>query len=125
MLHWSDCGAYTFDICNYMIESPFVRKRGGRYYLFFTNCGHGTAYAVSDDPVSGWKDARMLIGARHPDENAANVPSCAEAIRFKGKWYVSCCERQPGCEQYLELFELIWLPDGTVRLGDRVNVEEV
>ena len=121
MLHWQDRGAYSFDICDITLESPFVLKHGGRYYMFYTNCGHGTAYAVSDDPVTGWKSLGMLMPWTVPPECPANVPSCAEVFEFKGQWYISSCLREPGCEQYLELFRLTWNDDGTVTVGERVE----
>ena len=31
MVSWRDEGAYTFDICDVALESPFVMKRGGKY----------------------------------------------------------------------------------------------
>ena len=123
MIHWKDEGAYCFDICDISLESPFVIKRNGKYYLFYTNCGHGTAYAVSDDPICGWKSLGMLI--ENPEGyvpiNPANVPSCAEVFCFKDKWYISRCVRESGCEEYLEIFELFWNDDGTVSVGKRIE----
>ena len=121
MIHWQDEGAYCFDICDVTLESPFVLKRDGKYYLFYTNCGHGTSYAVSDNPISGWQSLGMLLEPQNPPLCPANVPSCAEAFCYKGAWYISCAERQPGCEQYLEIFELEWLDDGTVKVGKRLE----
>ncbi|MBO4422458.1 MAG: family 43 glycosylhydrolase [Clostridia bacterium] len=121
MVNWRDEGAYTFDICDVALESPFVMKRGGKYYMFYTNCNYGTAYAVSDDPVKGWRSLGMLIPWTVPPQCPANVPSCAEVFGFKGKWYISSCLREPGCEQYLELFELFWNSDGTVKVGKRIQ----
>ncbi len=120
MLTWEDKGAHVFDICDSSLESPFLCKHGGRYYLFYTNCGKGTDYAVSEDPIHGWKYLGRLLSPRGEVECAANVPSCAEVVPFGGKWYISCCERQPGCEQYLELYELTWQSDGTVVVGERL-----
>ena len=121
MVNWTDRGAYTFDICDITLESPFVLRRGDKYYMFYTNCGHGTAYAVSDDPISGWQSLGMLLPYSIPPECPANVPSCAEVFEFKGQWYISSCLREPGCEQYLELFRLTWNSDGTVTVGERVE----
>ena len=121
MINWRDEGANTYDICDTALESPFVLKRGGKYYMFYTNCDHGTAYAVSDDPVKGWESLGMLIPWTVPPLCPANVPSCAEVFEFKGKWYISSCLREPGCEQYLELFELFWREDGTVTVGKRIE----
>ena len=122
MFHWQDEGAYTFDICDISLESPYVMKRNGRYYLFYTNCGYGTAYAVSDDPLQGWQSLGMLIEKTGEAPLCpANVPSCAEVFCFKDQWYISSAERQPGCEQYLEIFKLSWNEDGTVSVGTRVE----
>lgn len=121
MVSWHDEGAYEFDICDIALESPFVLKHSGKYYMFYTNCNHGTAYAVSDDPVTGWKSLGMLIPYTVPPLCPANVPSCAEVFEFKGKWYVSSCLREPGCEQYLEIFRLSWNEDGTVSVGKRLE----
>ena len=121
MIHWQDEGAYAFDICDVALESPFVLKKDGKYYLFYTNCSHGTSYAVSDSPITGWKSLGMLLEPKVPPLCPANVPSCAEVFCYKGAWYISCAERQPGCEQYLEIFELEWLEDGTVKVGERVE----
>ncbi|MBP5207641.1 MAG: family 43 glycosylhydrolase [Clostridia bacterium] len=121
MINWRDEGAYTFDICDTALESPFVMKRGGKYYMFYTNCNHGTAYAVSDNPVNGWRSLGMLIPWTVPPPCPANVPSCAEVFEFRGKWYISSCLREPGCEQYLEIFGLSWQPDGTVKVTDRIE----
>lgn len=122
MYHWEDRGAYAFDICDITLESPFVMKRDGKYYLFYTNCGYGTAYAVSDNPVDGWVSLGMLIEKTgEPPMCPANVPSCAEVFCYKDQWYISSAERQPGCEQYLEIFELFWQEDGTAKVGKRME----
>lgn len=122
MISWKDEGAYFFDICDITLESPFVMKRNGKYYLFYTNCGYGTAYAVSDDPIKNWKSLGMLLRKQgEPPVCPANVPSCAEVFEFKGKWYISCAQREPDCEQYLEIFELTWNGDGTVSVGKRIE----
>lgn len=121
LINWKDEGAYFFDICSIALESPFVKKFKGRYYLFYTNCGFGTAYAVSDDPVKGWKSLGMLI-EKKGDKPAcpANVPSCAEVFEFKNGLYISSAQREPGCEQYLEIFEFFINEDGTCRVGKRI-----
>lgn len=121
MINWKDEGAYCFDICDITLESPYVIKRDGKYYLFYTNCGYGTAYAVSDNPINGWKGLGMLMKADWEPINPANVPSCAEVFCFKDKWYISCCVRESGCEQYLEIFELFWNDDGSVSVGNRLE----
>lgn len=116
LLHWEDVGTFRMPNCLHAAESPFVIKRNGLYYFFYTSCGIGTSYAISDNPVSGWKEIGVLMGVDEKPLDNAWVPSCAEVFEFHGKWYISCCLRQPGWEQYLELFELAWEPDGTVRV---------
>ncbi len=121
MVRWRDEGACPLPGCDFMLESPFVMRHGGSYYLFYTDVGHGTAYARSDDPVRGWERIGMLLPWTVPPQCPANVPSCAEVFEFKGQWYISSCLREPGCEQYLEIFRITWEPDGSVRVGERVG----
>lgn len=125
MLRWTDRGAYRLELSGSAVESPFVMKKGELYYLFYTACGIGTAYAVSENPVTGWRDRGVLFEKRRPALCDANVPSCAEVVCFRGKWYISCCERLPGFEQYLELYRLNWKPDGGVEIGERVHLKEI
>ncbi len=117
LLHWEDVGTFRMPSCLHAAESPFVIKRNGLYYFFYTSYGIGTCYAISDNPVSNWKEIGVLMGVEQTPEDPAWVPSCAEIFEFRGKWYISCCRRQPGWEQYLELFELTWETDGTVRIS--------
>ena len=121
MYHWKDEGTFDFTICGHAPESPFLIKRNGTYYFFYTNCGKGTAYATANNPLRGWTDRGMLIETKGLYTDSAHVPSCSEVFEFKGKWYISCAERHPGCEQYLELFELTWNDDLTVTVGKRVE----
>ena len=46
----------------YTLEGPFVVKRGGRYYCFYsggawTNLSYGVSYAVADHPLGPWSEA--------------------------------------------------------------------
>ena len=120
MVHWKDEGAHHFDHCEMTLESPFVLKHHGLYYLFYTNCAHGTYYAYSENPVSGWSEGHELMGIQDPD-CPNTFPSCSEVFRFQDKWYISVAERLSTCEQYLELYELFWNEDNTVSLGKRVE----
>ena len=123
MLHWEDRGCFSLQDCPLSPESPFVIQHEGKYYLFYTRVGSGTAYAVSDDPLTGWRDMGVIMAKDPADgpRTPANVPSCSEVFTFKGQWYISCAERQPGCEQYLEIFRFRWNSDGTVTVGERVE----
>lgn len=45
----------------YTLEGPFVVKRGGRYYCFYsggawTNRSYGVSYAVADHPLGPWSE---------------------------------------------------------------------
>ena len=108
---WQDAGFISVPNLRAHAESPFVLKKDGKYYLFYTNSGFGTCYAVSDDPVTGWE---VL-----PDDKNLIVPTCCtEVFAFKGKWYLSLATYLGRGEQYLEIAECIWHPDGTVSMGE-------
>ncbi|MBO4326476.1 MAG: family 43 glycosylhydrolase [Clostridia bacterium] len=110
LYHWTDGVAFTIPNCNHMPESPFVMKRDGKYYMFFTNCGKGTAFATSDYPDRGWE---VL-----PDDKNLIFPGCtSEVFEFKGKWYISNAMWYGTGEQYLEITELFWNGDGTFSVG--------
>ena len=117
LMHWEEVGTFRMPNCLHAAESPFVIKRNHLYYFFYTSYGIGTCYAISDNPVCNWKEIGVLMGVEQTPLDPAWVPSCAEIFEFHGKWYISCCRRQPGWEQYLELFELTWESDGTVRVS--------
>ncbi len=121
LYHWEDVDRFDFPSCRHVPESPFLIKHGGLYYFFYTNCGKGTAYAVSDNPVSGWQDMGLLIGDENHTGDTAHVPSCSEVFQFKGKWYISYATRIPGWEQYLQLKEFFWNSDGTVSTGNDIT----
>ncbi len=121
LINWEEVCTFKMPSCNHMAESPFVIKKDGIYYFFYTACGIGTCYAVSDSPVGGWQEKGVLMGADKTPDDLAWVPSCAEVFCFKDRWYISCCTRQPGWEQYLEIFELVWSENGEVRVGKRID----
>ena len=81
--------------------------------MFFTDCERGgTGYAVSDNPLHGWK---IKPGEEHMIIN--NAVCGSEIFQFKGQWYISYCRWI-----YWELHsvigfkELFWTEDG-FRLG--------
>ncbi len=121
LISWKEEGTFRMPSCGHAAESPFVLKRGERWYFFYTNCGKGTSYAVGSSPTGPWEEQGLLFGARIASTDSAHVPSCAEVFCFKGKWYISVCERLPGWEQYLEIYELFWEEDGSVRVGELVK----
>lgn len=89
-------------------ESPFAVKKDGKYYLFYTDYKAGTVYAISDDPVSGWKDA--------PDDKRVVIPGvCAsEVYDSAGKWYISYTRHYENHLQFFGIMELVWNDDGSV-----------
>ena len=120
LIHWQDECRFLPKGCAHMPESPFVIRRGARFYLFYTNCGQGTCYAVADNPLGPWEERGLLIGDPQHTGDLAHVPSCSEVFCFCGRWYISFATRLPGNEQYLELMDFFWNEDGTVSVGEKV-----
>lgn len=87
-------------------ESPFVLKRGGKYYLFYSNYKHGTVYAVSDDPIKGWKELP-------PDEMTLMGGVSASEIYCTGdQWHLSYISHQKNCLHFFEICRLRWDNEG-------------
>ncbi len=114
MYNWEDVNQFNIESNKHAQESPFCIKHNGKYYLFYTGCGRGTCYAVSDNPATDWGDMGLLLGDENHTGDPALVPSCSEVFEFKGQWYISYCTCQPGMEQYLEIKKFQWNDDGTV-----------
>ena len=119
--NWKDEKQFLLKGCSHMPESPFVLKKNDKYYLFYTNCGKGTCYAISDRILGDWEVKKLLIGAEGEVKDLAHVPSCSEVFCYKGKWYISFATRQPGNEQYLEILELLWRENGEIEIGNPVK----
>ena len=89
-------------------ESPFVLKRNGTYYLFYTNYKYGTVYLTSKDPVKGWTelpvDKMVLMGGI----------SASEIYEDNGRWYMSYISHQKNGLHFFEIKELLWGRDGGV-----------
>ena len=113
LIHWKDEGATTELYTKQASESPFVLKNNGKYYMFFTDCANkGTGYAISDNPLYGWKfkpnGEHMII----PDSVCAS-----EVFQFKGQWYISYVHWiQTEILGVIGFKELFWESDG-FRLG--------
>jgi hypothetical protein len=87
-------------------ESPFVLKRDGKYYLFYSNYKYGTVYAVSDDPVKGWKELK-------PDEmTLMGGVSASEVYRTGDQWHLSYISHQKNCLHFFEICRLRWDSEG-------------
>jgi GH43 family beta-xylosidase len=117
LYHWKHEHVFTVDTCPTSPESPYVLKRNGQYYMFYTNTGNPlqpcACYLISDNPVNGWRVPEDTL----IKENA----TAAEVFEFKGKWYMSYINREIN-EIYLLCFcEFIWDKDGHFHLGERVN----
>jgi predicted GH43/DUF377 family glycosyl hydrolase len=89
-------------------ESPFVVKRNGTYYLFYTSYKYGTVYATSRYPVNGWHELpidkmRIISGV-----------SASEIYRTSGKWYISFISHMKNGLHFFEIRKLIWNNDGTI-----------
>ena len=111
LIHWKDEGFIRLEqSLTTPPESPFVLKRNGTYYLFYTNYKYGTVYLTSKDPVKGWKelpaDKMVLMGGI----------SASEIYEDNGKWYMSCISHQKNGLHFFEIKELIWGKDGSVQL---------
>ena len=114
LLHWEERGFIAIPDVPHNAESPYVLKKDGTYYLFFTNCGVGTCYATSNHPITGW--------SVRPDRGNFIISSgCSEVFRFGDKWYISLATYQGRGEQYLEIAECVWHEDGSVSMGQRVK----
>ena len=87
-------------------ESPFVVKRDGRYYLFYSNYKYGISYAVSDDPVKGWKEL--------PPEEMAVLPgvSASEIFQKGDQWHMSYISHDKNGLHFLEVCKLHWDKEG-------------
>jgi hypothetical protein len=83
-----------------------VLKRGGKCYLFYSNYKHGTVYAVSDDPVKGWKELP-------PDEmTVMGGVSASEIYRSGDQWHLSYISHQKNCLHFFEIRQLRWESEG-------------
>lgn len=90
LIDWNDENLIELKGCKYACESPFMIKHNNLYYLFYTDCGKGTAYAVSDNPLKGFEGKGLLIGDENHKGDTAHVPSCSEVFEFKWEGYISC-----------------------------------
>lgn len=114
LLHWEDRG-YTI-VANSVKsppESPFVIKRDGTYYLFYTSYTHGTVVATSDHPVEGFRDVA--------DDRFQLLPgvSASEFLQDDdGRWYMTAITHEPNHFHFIELFRLYWpdSEDGSFRV---------
>ena len=107
LLNWKHAGIIRLDqSLSTPPESPFVVKRDGKYYLFYTNYGMGTTYAISDDPVKGWKEVP-------PDQvKLMGRTGASEIYQDDGKWYYSYITHLKNSFYLFDIHPLQWGADG-------------
>jgi arabinan endo-1,5-alpha-L-arabinosidase len=93
----------------YTVEGPFVRKRDGRYYCFFSGGAwrepnYGVSYAVADDPLGPWTVA--------PGEGPTILRTIPD--RVLGPGHASVVSSPSGAEDWIVYHA--WAPGGGARL---------
>ena len=93
-------------------ESPFVVKKNGMFYLFYTNYKHGIVYLTSPDPLKGWKE--------NPDDPQSIMEgvSATEIIQENGHWYITYISHMNNGLHFFEIKELVWNSDGSIAVQD-------
>ena len=108
LLDWKQAGVIRLEqSLSTAPESPFVCKRDGKYYLFYTNYAFGTTYAVSDDPVKGWKEVP------HDQLKLMGRTNATEIYQEDGKWYYSYITYKRNYSYMFAIRELHWRDDGS------------
>jgi len=111
LLHWKDEG---FIRLGYSVSTPpessFVLKHNGMYYLIYTNYKYGSVYAVSHDPVKGWKEL--------PPEKMVLMSgvSASEIYQDNGKWYISYITHRRDGLHFFGIAGLQWNKDGSISI---------
>ena len=95
-------------------ESPFVVKRNGEYYLFYTNYKYGIVYVKGSDPLNGWME--------NPDDPQSILEgvSASEIFEKDNKWYITFISHMNNGLHFFEVRELIWHKDGTVSVLEKM-----
>lgn len=108
LYNWKDEGFVILkESMNTPPESPFVIKKNGKYYLFYTDYKAGTVFAISDNPTTGFIDAAPEIRTIIPSVSASEI------YFSNGKWYISYISHEPNQLHFFEIMELLWNSDGT------------
>ena len=113
LLNWKDEGFRSFEhSLETPPESPFVVKKNGEFYLFYTNYKHGIVYVKSDNPLDGWKE--------DPDDPQSIIEgvSASEIFEENGKWYITYISHMANALHFFEIREVIWNDDGSVSVQD-------
>ena len=112
LLNWKDEGFRRLEhTLGTPPESPFVLKKEGEFYLFYTNYKHGIVYIKSSDPLH-WEE--------NPDNPQSIIKgvSASEIIQENGKWYITLISHMNNGLHFFEIKELIWNSDGSVQVQD-------
>ena len=113
LINWKDEGFIRLEKSLHTPpESPFMVKRGGRYFLFYTDYKLGTTCVVSDHPTRGFE---YLPGGR--DVIVPGV-SASEIIEHDGAWFISKIVHRPQAMHFLAVNKLEWDEDGLPREGE-------
>ena len=102
------------------LEGPFVVKRAGRYYCFFSggnwqNESYGVSYAVAEHPLGGWREPHpggpallRSVGARliGPGHNSLVIGPGGEDYLVFHAWNEARSARQMWLER------VVWAPEG-------------
>jgi beta-xylosidase len=104
----------------YTVEGPFVRKRDGRYYCFFSGGAwreenYGVSYAVADHPLGPWEveegDGPLVLRTR---PGKVLGPGHASIVSDHGgrDWLVYHGWDPDGRARLMRIDELLWTPAG-------------
>lgn len=118
LVDWQDAGYIRLEkSLGTPPESPFMVKRGGRYFLFYTDYKLGTAVVVSDRPTMGFQYP--------PDGSEVVLPgvSASEVYEHGGEWYLSKIVHRPHALHFLGIDRLVWEADGLPRVAGPAGVE--
>ena len=71
-------------------EGASIRKRGGKYYMVYTDIARGKAtclsYAMADHPLGPYKKCGVIVDNMYCDPSTWN--DHGSICEFKGQWYV-------------------------------------
>lgn len=112
LLSWKDEGFVRLEnSLNTPPESPFVIKKNGKYYMFYTSYKYGIVYLTSNNPANGWKELpveKMVL---------KDKVSASEIYEDNGKWYMSYISHEKFSLHFFEICRLFWAKDGSVSIG--------
>jgi arabinan endo-1,5-alpha-L-arabinosidase len=104
----------------YTVEGPFVVKRDGRYFCFFSGGAwrepsYGVSYAVADDPLGPWHVAQgegPLVLKTVPGRVLGPGHASIVASPDGRDWLVYHAWDPDATARTMRIDELLWTPDG-------------